>query len=95
MKNVIYFTKEKMKNFLERFSVTKLIFILVIVSLCVFTGYYVFSNIEDKTWVIVAFLSVAMQITNYYFKDKKEKDYPDSLVDREVLDDNSKSNDKN
>jgi len=36
-----------------------------------------------------------MQITNYYFKDKKEKDYPDSLVDREVLDDNSKSNDKN
>lgn len=61
-------------------SVTKLIFIIVIVSLCVFTGYYVFSDMEDKTWVIVAFLSIAMTITNYYFKDKNPKDYPDSLV---------------
>lgn len=79
-----------MKTFWERLSVTKLIFIIVIVSLCVFTGYYVFSNIEDKTGVIVAFLSVAMQITNYYFKDKEKKDYPDSLVkhEKEVLDPN-------
>ena len=61
-------------------SVTKLVFIIVIVSLCVFTGYYVFSDMEDKTWVIVAFLSIAMTITNYYFKDKNPKDYPDSLV---------------
>lgn len=61
-------------------SVTKLVFIIVIVSLCVFTGYYVFSDLEDKTWVIVAFLSIAMTITNYYFKDKNPKDYPDSLV---------------
>jgi hypothetical protein len=24
-----------------------------------------------------------MQITNYYFKDKKEKDYPDALIKKE------------
>lgn len=63
-----------------------MIFIIVILSLCIFTGYYVFSDIEDKTWVIVAFLSVAMQITNYYFKDKNAKDYPDSLVKEEKSD---------
>lgn len=86
-----------MKTFRERFSVTKLVFILIIVCLCVFTGYYIFSDIEDKTGVIVAFLSVAMQITNYYFKDKKEKDFPDSLIeeDKSNLDDNRKSDDKN
>lgn len=70
-----------MKSFWERFSVTKLIFIIVIVSLCIFTGYYVFADLEDKSWVVVAFLSIAMTITNYYFKDKNSKDYPDSLVE--------------
>lgn len=70
-----------MKSFWERFSVTKLIFIIVIVSLCIFTGYYVFADLEDKSWVVVAFLSIAMTITNYYFKDKNPKDYPDSLVE--------------
>ena len=88
-----------MKSFWERFSVTKLIFILVIVSLCVFTWYYVFADLEDKSWVVVAFLSIAMTITNYYFKDKNPKDYPDSLVegveDSQIwfdLDDNEKEN---
>ena len=75
-----------MKTFWERFSVTKLVFIIVIVSLCVFTGYYVFADIEDKTWVIVAFLSIAMTITNFYFKDKNAKDYPDSLIEKDKSD---------
>lgn len=77
-----------MKTFLERMSVTKIVFLIVIICLCIFTGYYVFADIEDKTWVIVAFLSIAMTITNFYFKDKKEKDYPDSIV--KDLDSNSK-----
>lgn len=77
-----------MKTFFERMSITKLVFLIVIVCLCVFTGYYVFADIEDKTGVIVAFLSIAMTITNFYFKDKKEKDYPDALV--KDLDTNSK-----
>ncbi len=77
-----------MKTFLERMSVTKIVFLIVIICLCIFTGYYVFSDMEDKTWVIVAFLSIAMTITNFYFKDKKEKDYPDSIV--KDLDSNSK-----
>lgn len=70
-------------RFRTRMSVTKLIFIIIIVSLCVFTGYYVFADVEDKTGVIVAFLSIAMTITNYYFKDKNSKDYPDSLLQEE------------
>ena len=73
-------------------SITKLVFLIVIISLCVFTGYYVFADIEDKTWVVVAFLSIAMTITNYYFKDKNSKDYPDSLV--KSLDDNEEEDAK-
>jgi len=80
-----------MKSFRERFSVTKLVFIIVIVCLCVFTWYYVFADIEDKTWVIVAFISIAMTITNFYFKDKNSKDFPDSLIEEEKPDlDNNK-----
>ena len=82
-----------MKSFRTRFSVTKLVFIIVIVSLCIFTWYYVFADKEDKTWVIVAFLSVALTITNFYFKDKEKKDYPDSLIKEEKSDFNS-NNDK-
>lgn len=76
-----------MKSLRTKLSITKLVFLLVIISLCVFTGYYVFADIEDKTWVVVAFLSIAMTITNYYFKDKNSKDYPDTLVKGD-LDDN-------
>ena len=75
-----------MKTFRERFSVTKLVFIIVIISLCVFTGYYIFADIEDKTGVIVAFLSIAMTITNFYFKDKNSKEFPDSLIEEEKKD---------
>lgn len=81
-----------MKTFRERFSVTKLVFILVIVSLCIFTGYYVFSDMEDKTGVIVAFLSIAMTITNFYFKDKNSKEYPDSLVEKSDLEEDLDNN---
>jgi uncharacterized protein (DUF486 family) len=70
-------------KFRSNMSITKLVFLIIILCLCTFTWYYVFSNKEDSTWVIVAFLSVAMQITNYYFKDKKEKDYPDALIKKE------------
>lgn len=82
-----------MKSFRERFSVTKLVFIIVIISLCVFTWYYVFADLEDKSGVVVAFLSIAMTITNFYFKDKNSKEFPDSLVEKEEksdLDNNDK-----
>ena len=75
-----------MKTFRERFSVTKLVFIIVIISLCVFTGYYVFADLEDKSGVVVAFLSIAMTITNFYFKDKNSKEFPDSLIEEEKKD---------
>ena len=79
-----------MKNFRERFSITKLVFLLVILSLCVFTWYYVFADLDDKSWVVVAFLSVALTITNFYFKDKNEKEFPDTLIKEDKsLDDNN------
>lgn len=79
-----------MKNFWERFSITKLVFLLVILSLCVFTWYYVFADLDDKSWVVVAFLSVALTITNFYFKDKNEKEFPDTLIKEDKsLDDNN------
>lgn len=79
-----------MKNFWERFSITKLVFLLVILSLCVFTWYYVFADLDDKSWVVVAFLSVALTITNFYFKDKNEKEFPDTLIKEDkTLDDNN------
>lgn len=30
--------------------------------------------------MVVAFISIATVITNYYFKDKDKKEYPDSLI---------------
>ncbi len=75
-------------------SITKLVFLLMIVSLCVFTGYYVFSEWEDKGGIVVAFVSIAITITNYYFKDKNSKDYPDTLIkkteEKSDLDNNDK-----
>ena len=75
-----------MKTFRERFSVTKLVFIIAIISLCIFTGYYVFADLEDKSGIVVAFLSIAMTITNFYFKDKNSKEFPDSLIEEEKKD---------
>lgn len=83
----------KAMKFWTKMSITKLVFLIVIISLCVFTGYYVFADIEDKTGVIVAFLSIAMTITNFYFKDKNSKEYPDSLF--KSLDNKDWENDKN
>lgn len=75
-----------MKTFWERFSVTKLVFIIVIISMCIFTWYYVFADLEDKSGVVVAFLSIAITITNFYFKDKNSKEFPDSLIEEEKSD---------
>ena len=67
---------------MKNISVTKLVFLIIILSLCVFTWFYIFSWAEDKTGIIVAFTSIAMTITNYYFKDKKIKEEKvDSLVE--------------
>ena len=61
----------------------------MILSLCIFTWYYVFADLDDKSWVVVAFLSVALTITNFYFKDKNEKEFPDTLIKEDKsLDDN-------
>ena len=74
-----------MKSFWEKMSITKLVFFIMIISLCVFTLYYVFVW-EQSTEMVVAFISIATVITNYYFKDKDRKEYPDSLVKGDDLD---------
>ena len=66
-------------------SITKLVFLIMIISLCVFTWYYVFAW-EQSTEMVVAFISIATVITNYYFKDKDRREYPDSLVKGDDLD---------
>lgn len=74
-----------MKSFWEKMSITKLVFLIMIISLCVFTWYYVFAW-EQSTEMVVAFISIATVITNYYFKDKDSREYPDSLVKGDDLD---------
>lgn len=74
-----------MKSFREKMSITKLVFLIMIISLCVFTWYYVFAW-EQSTEMVVAFISIATVITNYYFKDKDRREYPDSLVKGNDLD---------
>lgn len=74
-----------MKSFWEKMSITKLVFLIMIISLCVFTWYYVFAW-EQSTEMVVAFISIATVITNYYFKDKDRREYPDSLVKGDDLD---------
>lgn len=74
-----------MKSFWEKMSITKLVFLIMIISLCVFTWYYVFAG-EQSTEMVVAFISIATVITNYYFKDKDRREYPDSLVKGDDLD---------
>jgi len=54
--------------------------------MCIFTWYYVFADLDDKSGVVVAFLSIAMTITNFYFKDKNSKEFPDSLIEEEKSD---------
>lgn len=68
-----------MKSFRTKMSITKLVFLIMIIALCVFTGYYVFTG-KDSTEMVVAFISIATVITNYYFKDKEKKEYPDALM---------------
>ena len=73
-----------MKNILERLSVTKLVFLIVMVCLCVFTGYQIFTaqEIKNSLWE-----NVVTVIISFYFGQKVGESKKDPLI---TLDDKDK-----
>ena len=74
-----------MQTFLQNFSVTKLVFLIVMICLCVFTGYqyWIWQEITIKLWE-----TVVTSITAFYFWQKVWEAKRDPLVD---LSDNKKN----
>ena len=66
-----------MKNILERLSVTKLVFLIVMVCLCVFTGYQIFTaqEIKNSLWE-----NVVTVIISFYFGQKVWESKKDPLI---------------
>lgn len=67
-----------MKNFIKNFSVTKLVFLIVMICLCVFTGYqyWIGQEITIKLWE-----TVVTAIVSFYFWQKVWEVKRDPLVD--------------
>ena len=73
-----------MKNIRWRLSVTKLVFLIVMVCLCVFTGYQIFTaqEIKNSLWE-----NVVTVIISFYFWQKVGESKKDPLIN---LDDKDK-----
>ena len=67
-----------MKTFLQNFSITKLVFLIVMICLCVFTGYqyWIGQEITIKLWE-----TVVTAIVSFYFWQKVWEAKADPLVD--------------
>lgn len=67
-----------MKTFIKNFSVTKLVFLIVMICLCVFTGYqyWIGQEITIKLWE-----TVVTAIVSFYFWQKVWEAKHDPLVD--------------
>ena len=78
-----------MKNIRERLSVTKLVFFLVMLCLCIFTGYQIFTGqeIKNSLWE-----NVVTVIISFYFWQKVWESKKDPLIDLDELksEDNAK-----
>ena len=74
----IYIYQPKMQTFLQNFSVTKLVFLLVMICLCIFTGYqyWIWQEITIKLWE-----TVVTAIVSFYFWQKVWEAKKDPLVD--------------
>ena len=66
-----------MKNIRWRLSVTKLVFLIVMVCLCVFTGYQIFTaqEIKNSLWE-----NVVTVIISFYFGQKVWESKKDPLI---------------
>ena len=73
----------------EKLSVTKLVFLIVMICLCIFTGYQIRigQEIANKLWE-----NVVLMIVSFYFWQKVWESKKDPLVDLDELksDDNAK-----
>ena len=67
-----------MKNFWTKLSVTKLVFLIVMICLCIFTWYqyYIWQEITIKLWE-----TVVTAIVSFYFGQKVGEAKRDPLVD--------------
>jgi len=72
-----------MKNIRERVSVTKLVFLIVMICLCVFTGYqyWIGQEMTNKLWE-----TVVTAIVSFYFWQKVGESKKDPLIDNEETD---------
>ena len=70
-----------MKTFIQNFSVTKLVFLIVMICLCVFTGYqyWIGQEVTIKLWETV----VTACISFYFWQKSMQYTEPDSLVKRD------------
>ena len=67
-----------MKTFLQNFSITKLVFLIVMICLCVFTGYQYWIGQEIT---IKLRETVVTSITAFYFGQKVWEAKSDPLID--------------
>ena len=67
-----------MKDFWEKISITKLVFFIVMVCLCIFTGYqyWIGQEISNKLWE-----TVVTAIVSFYFGQKVWEAKKDPLID--------------
>ncbi len=72
-----------MKNIRERVSVTKLVFLIVMVCLCVFTGYQYWIGQEMTNKLRE---TVVTAIVSFYFWQKVGESKRDPLIDNEETD---------
>ena len=73
-----------MKDFWEKISITKLVFFIVMVCLCIFTGYqyWIGQEISNKLWE-----KVVTAIVSFYFGQKVWEAKKDPLIDNYNIDD--------
>ena len=78
IRSLIYQLIETMKEIRERLSVTKLVFLIVMLCLCVFTGYQyrIWQEITNKLRE-----TVVTAIVSFYFWQKVGESKKDPLID--------------
>ena len=70
-----------MKTFLQNFSITKLVFLIVMICLCVFTGYQYW--IGQEITIKLRETVVTACISFYFWQKSMQYPEPDSLVKRD------------
>mgnify|MGYP006988891928 CR=1 FL=1 len=85
VKNILNLKPNRMKNFLERFSVTKLVLLLIILTLMFIEIWKVVNWGENSD----LFSNVVIAIVSFYFWQKGiEYEKPDSIVEEDFNSEN-------